>query len=322
MIQYLRRLFVFVVLFVATLLILGYLLPYDQDGFMQAQADKMSALSDPDRESAIVLLGGSNVAFGYDSSIIADSLCRRVINAGLHAGLGMKYIIDDCFPHLRKDDLLVLSLEYGHYYGELAWGQSQIADMYYLNGFSYPGNMTIEQFRSILNNTPAFVRSKIEYALAVAAHRERDPVYRRSSFNEYGDACAHWTNDRPHGFTSFAGVELDIDGFNEKAFGMLIDKLNELKHRGVKILFFPPSFEKNSFTTYEKRIAYIGDRMAEAGYPFVSAPKDEVMTREYFYDTAYHLNHDGAIMHTLHLIKVITERFTIGIDSVDLRVQS
>jgi hypothetical protein len=40
----------------------------------------------------IILVGGSNLAFGIDSRMMQDSLGLRVVNMGLYAKLGLKYM--------------------------------------------------------------------------------------------------------------------------------------------------------------------------------------------------------------------------------------
>lgn len=118
--KFFYNLIVFVLVFIGVILILAFVLPYNKNGYMREQEVKMAMLSVPDRKPAVVLLGGSNVAFGYDSEMLSDSLGMPVVNAGLHASIGLKYIIDDCFPRLRRGDILVLSPEYGHFFGDMA----------------------------------------------------------------------------------------------------------------------------------------------------------------------------------------------------------
>lgn len=141
MVRFLKGFIVFVAIFVAVVLFMGIILPYNKNGYMREQDVKMSMLSKPGRRAAVVLLGGSNVAFGYDSELLADSIGMPVVNAGLHASVGLKYIIDDCFQRLKRGDILVLSPEYGHFFGDMAYGEAPMADLVYLSGFRLAGKL-------------------------------------------------------------------------------------------------------------------------------------------------------------------------------------
>lgn len=72
----------------------------------------------------IIFVGGSNLAFGLDSQRIKDSLNINVINYGLHAGIGLKYMVDDISTYARKGDIIVFAPEYSHFYSGLAYGES------------------------------------------------------------------------------------------------------------------------------------------------------------------------------------------------------
>ncbi len=45
---------------------------------------------------------------------------------GVHAGLGMKYIIDDALPYVNKGDLIVLFPEYEHFYTDNFYGEMEL----------------------------------------------------------------------------------------------------------------------------------------------------------------------------------------------------
>jgi hypothetical protein len=46
----------------------------------------------------IIFLGGSNLCFGLDSRRIADTFDMPVVNLGLHAGIGLKFMMEDLKP--------------------------------------------------------------------------------------------------------------------------------------------------------------------------------------------------------------------------------
>ncbi len=79
--------------------------------YVNALIDKHVLLSEP-REPKIVIIGGSNVAFGMDSRVLQEELGRPVVNAGLHAGIGLEYMLRDVEGYLSAGDVLVVIPEY------------------------------------------------------------------------------------------------------------------------------------------------------------------------------------------------------------------
>lgn len=91
-----------------TLILAITMLPMEQDGYLQAYNKKCQLLEDTP-SPRIIFVGGSNLAFGLDSQRIKDSLNINVINYGLHAGIGLKYMIDDISTYARKGDIIVFA---------------------------------------------------------------------------------------------------------------------------------------------------------------------------------------------------------------------
>ena len=266
--RYLYKVAMFVSLFVVVIVTMGAVLPYNRDGYLREQAVKMAMIDEASRESAIVLLGGSNVAFGFDSRVLEEKTGMPVINAGLHAGLGLRFMMADCLPRLRKGDMLVFSPEYEHFFSHYCNGQGELADMFYLNGISLPGKITAGQWRTIIDNTPAWLKRKVEYNIFELAHLKTDPVYRLSSFNKYGDVTWHWNNNRPHGTPKGSGKPEEVKDFNEDFFTEVVSALHEVQERGVKVVLFPPALERNAYIDKQKNIEYIISRFSESGFQY------------------------------------------------------
>lgn len=303
--RYITKVILFVGALFLLLVVVGMILPYNKDGYIRAQKFKMDVLANPSRKPTIVILGGSNAAFGYDTKKLNDSLPMPVFNAGLHAGMGMKFFLDDCSQYLKKGDVLVFSPEYDQFYGNLNDGQSEMTDAFYLYHCHYPGKMSYKQMIGVIQNTPSYLRKKIEYNLFVLANLKTDPVYTLSSVNKYGDITWHWYHNRTHGTPNGRGLDDRNSSFNESAFAYLVSKMNDLKNKGVTIIMYPAAFEQEAFDCSVKSIKYISEKLRRAGFPYACAPKECSFPMEDFYDTDYHLNHQGALLHNLHLIGVL-----------------
>src|SRR4051812_14897263 len=72
----------------------------------------------------IILVGGSNLAFGIDSKAIQDSLGLKVVNMGLYAKLGLRYMLAQVKPYIKPGDIVVVVPEYDQFYGDFANGDN------------------------------------------------------------------------------------------------------------------------------------------------------------------------------------------------------
>ncbi|HPG73671.1 MAG TPA: hypothetical protein PLM49_05215, partial [Bacteroidales bacterium] len=61
---------------------------------MAAIIDKHKRI-DSIKSPKIIFAGGSNLPFGIDSKMIQDSLHTPVVNLGLHAGLGLDFMLNE-----------------------------------------------------------------------------------------------------------------------------------------------------------------------------------------------------------------------------------
>ena len=72
--------------------------------------DKYDALYSAEGEK-IVIIGGSSVAFGYDSETLSEVFGRPVINFGLYAELGTKLMLDLAEDAIREGDIVLIAPE-------------------------------------------------------------------------------------------------------------------------------------------------------------------------------------------------------------------
>ncbi|KAA6307943.1 hypothetical protein EZS27_040384 [termite gut metagenome] len=105
-------------LFLSISISILWFLPYNNpDNYYLAYNKKCDLLRQGTSNLRIIFVGGSNLAFGIDSKMITDSLHIDVINYGLSAGIGLKYMIDDVCIYAKKMILLFLLLNIGIFGG-------------------------------------------------------------------------------------------------------------------------------------------------------------------------------------------------------------
>jgi len=105
-----------------------------QGDYMFALIDKFDNLK-AEKSPKIVLVGGSNLAFGMDSKTISEYYNMPVINMGLHAGIGLHFLLEGIKPYVKKDDIILIIPEYSHFYDTYLGASSDLIPVlsYYLS---------------------------------------------------------------------------------------------------------------------------------------------------------------------------------------------
>lgn len=301
--KYLCKIALFFVVSFAIISMIEAFVPYNPQGFTRAQLIKDSMLANPERDSCIVLLGGSSVVYGFQSGVLKEKTGYNVINDGLQAGIGLKMNIDDCSQYLKAGDILVLAPEYSHFADDNAYGGLPLADVVYLDLRRYLPLLNGKQMLAVLNNTPMHQMEKITYfSEHLMGGTAVDKLYNLNSLNEYGDKVAHYglpSKQLPPATSNQGGT------FNEDFFEYLTNSLTDLQDRGVRIIVLPPPATKSLYEANEKWVETVNERLASVGFPFACSPDECVYPDSLFFDTDYHLSEQGAIMHTMRLTEYI-----------------
>ncbi len=73
---------------------------------------KKEILKEKKEKRKIVIIGGSNGKFSYNSKLLEDSTGLQVVNAAIQGNCGLLFYFNFIEPYLRKGDIVVLSPEY------------------------------------------------------------------------------------------------------------------------------------------------------------------------------------------------------------------
>lgn len=278
-------------LFIALVGVVIYLVWLCKDNhiYIDAYGQKEQLLAET-TSPRIIFQGGSNVAFGIDSKAVEDSVGLRTVNLGLNMGLGLRMMLSEVAEYCRKGDILVLSPEYEHFYGD-AYGSSETLSSLTL---LYP------KIAKYFNYNQAFVAAKglpeafiimnnIFKGYITGAEDKAYP-YSALNFNAYGDEERHWSHPKDR----VVFYELDIpDEFDEEYFEEFCSELDELEARGIGVIMIPPSMYSKIYDKEEEKIRYVEERLKQAGYPFAYDQELSVYEREDMFDSSYHLTKPG-----------------------------
>ena len=281
------------------------------------------------RGPKIVLIGGSSAAFGADSSLIEKEFPEyEVVNFGMYAALGSRMMLDLAQHSIREGDIVIFMPEIN--------GQtlSDFTDgIYALQGLDGAWEL-LRQIRpdlypSILGAIPTFAMEKLHYQLAKTLP-EPGPLYRRDSFNDYGDIDSQivsqnimpeeYDPDLPVVMNDELPTEVFADYLNNysrklskkgASFYYHFCPVNELSVTGGIDVSSSGSEESTGALSFAETCAqnfYVHlDKILD--FPILGDPRDAVMEAGWFYDTNFHLNRAGRTVFTRQLVRDLKAEF-------------
>lgn len=286
-----------------SLLLIGILTPSQYgDTFLGELEVKYNRLEKVDGPK-IVLIGGSSVAFGYDTALMEEHLGMPVVNFGLYASLGTKVMLDLSEDMIGEGDVIVLAPETDpqtlslYFNGESFW---QAAD----SDFSMLGGISSENVDSLVGSYWGFLSQKLYFLKNGAPNPEG--VYNKNSFDERGDLIY----ERPHnvmlfGYDKGLTVKLDPSIVDDSFIDYVNGYIDRMENKGAKVYYsFPPINESSLApdTDEESIFAFFDFLSRSLDCEIITNPNDCILEKGYFYDSNFHLNDSGVIVRTATMI--------------------
>lgn len=279
----------------------------DPDTYLYESKSKLDMLHTV-KQPRVIFVGGSNLAFGLNSKGVSDSLRKNVINNGLHAGLGLKFIIDDIDEYLQRGDSVVICPEYSHFYGKAAYGEPSTSPILADYRHDMLAKCNIEQLQPIIKGLPKVFIDRItimkkKLKKAILGDRPQTVYeYRKSGFNEYGDEVSHWALKSDH---AKIGVSKITGDFNEDFYQYFLSVIMRWEHRGIKVIMMPPSIYDKQYDACKEQIHYLSKRLQADGHPFHAETSLFAYPDSLMFNTSYHINKKGVDKRTADVIKAL-----------------
>lgn len=248
------------------------------------------------KQPRIVLVGGSNVSMSLDSQMIKDSLGLNPINTGVHAAIGLVYMLDHTAEYLQKGDVVVVIPEYDQLFGDFAYGANELFRTVMDVRNTDFSTLRYKQFMNTYEFLPAYGFSKFmpsEYKTSGG-----DAVYLRDAFNQYGDCYKRLDNHAPNELV-FHHIDRP---FNSEIITILKEFENKVKAKGGKMILAFPAFEQRSYDNTADKIAEVEKAYRSNGFTVVGNPLKYRFPNDLMYDTPYHLSTKGTKIRTQMLI--------------------
>lgn len=261
------------------------------------------------RQSApprILLVGGSNVPFGFQSPRIEEALGRTVVNLGLVGGVGIEFMLDEVHDALAPGDIVVLSFEY-----ELFSGGSSEAVQRQVIQFR-PANLRhlpAKRWPAFLDHDALpLLGSSFRAALGISrddGNSASEDGGEHAGFNAWGDYVGHWGRPRP-----------DADGprlsrgspitFSESTRERLVRFARDCRRRGAKCAFTFPPHPTAILEARRDEVSALARALREVPFlDVLDSPFDQAYPAELFYDTGYHLVEAGSAQRTGKVIAAL-----------------
>ena len=269
------------------------------NSFMAAMIDKHKRIEQI-KEPKIIFAGGSNLAFGINSGEIEKDFSVPVVNLGLHAGLGLSFILNELKSSIKKRDVVFLSIEY-----YLNSDGDYILKKYTSNIYKEARNYYNFDLKSELIADIENTRTNVKAYASESSNsikKQKIQLYTREAFNEYGDDTAAWSLIPPK--------ELKDRNLLSYSYWTGIDELNDFytfaKSKNVEVFFIYPNYPVSEFNKNRNVINKLtNDLSNNLKIRILGIPSDFVYADSLFFDTVYHLNKNGRELRTKKLIEII-----------------
>lgn len=292
--RFLLRFLLFALLW-ALIILGGLLIPraWLKESLHFALDDKHAALERAAAQPRLILTGGSNVSFGVYSPLLQDALAIPTINTAVHAGYGLRYILEDLSPRLQAGDIVVIIPEYSHFFGQTFWCEQDL-----IRGLdAHPDglrHLNAKQWLVVLGDLPAHALQKYR-RLFNGLYEDTKTVdpYHREAFNANGDVTIHWT--LPAKSTKVRPVS---GTFNAAAIDYLQTYTTQLTSKGVKVFISYPCLNRASFVRSSARIAQLEAALTARALPVLGDPERYALADSLYFDSHYHLTETGQKLRT------------------------
>ena len=278
--------------------------------YYAALVDKVHNLESYKNDKKIILIGGSNVAFGFNSEYLEKEFPDyKVINFGLYAMLGTKIMMDLALPYISEGDMVFLSPEINE----------QSTSLYF---DPISTLKALEDDTNIINKLPdenrdAVIGSYFEFAINRGKQKqiiEPTGVYQRKNFNNYGDISYEEVDEDGIPYRSRNRMALHYDptmmvDYSYKIDDSFFDYVNSYsesvsKKKANLYYCFSPVNEK-SVIDKEVETDYYWKLRKNLSCKVIGNPSEYIMDSHYFYDSNFHLNDSGSIYRTYLLTQDI-----------------
>ena len=255
----------------------------------------------------IVIVGGSNVAFGVNAAELEAVLRKRgfdytVCNFGLYAAVGTSAMLSLSAPFIGEGDIVVLAIEpapdtFSAYFGATAMlkcAEDCPEMLLYLNS---------RQRTAVAGNYIAYLQERAEIRRSGILPNP-EGAYAKAAFDANGDMVYHRAgNAMPLGYDTAVPIDLAALPCEDAFVRQVNDYIAAARARGAQVVmsFSPMNRGAVKDASADTVYGFFLHLLETFHSPIISDPNDYIMDSGWFYDTNFHLNSAGAAIRTHQL---------------------
>lgn len=313
--RFLIKLGVFLAIQIAAVVwLVPHLWTGDPNNYFAALGDKAALLARGSEQNRIILVGGSNTAWGLSAKDLGGKLGRPVINTGISAALGLDVILDFPAAYLRPGDVVVLSLEYEQYDEDTRHDDTIWAATPYLKGLPI----------RVASLQPVYIADRfLQYVGVARDHlsnlnnpklQEENKLYSRDSFNERGDMIAHYGLPSP---VNVADLHIDMGRLEPDVMAPYVEKINRFittaETAGAKVYIYYPPLPEKKYGIYKAQLTTLDAYLEKNLHcPILNRPGELILADSDMYNTIYHLTKPGVDKRTADLAVHLQKALSTG----------
>ena len=307
MIKKLLLILILVLLLPSMLLVYGLSLPEYYGESYYAELPELYNKLKTTEGKKIVIVGGSNIAFGVNSAQM-ESLLRNqgydytVCNFGLYAAVGTSAMLELSEDFIGEGDIVILAIEptsetFSTYFGATAMLKCAEKTPEMLL------HMNKTQKSNLVGNFVSYLQERAEIS-RTGLIPKADGVYGKASFDSNGDMIYQRA-----GNAMLLGYDtaIPIDFAKISLQPAFVEQVNEYiasaEKKGATVVMSFAPMNQGAITDPSEEVLY--DFFCQLQEQFncriISDPNDYIMESGWFYDSNFHLNDAGAKIRTYNL---------------------
>ena len=295
----------------ALLLTVGASLPILYGNSYYAELAPLTERLDQSEVKKLVLIGGSNIAFGVDVDLLEQLLAEKgysytVCPYGLYAAVGCSAMLSLSENALKEGDLVVLAVEptdetMSAYFGASAFLKCAEDAPWLL------ARLNAEQRSAALGNYVSYLQERLSI-LRSGQLPEAEGVYSRNAFGDNGNLdYPREGNIMALGFDTAEPIDLKNVRIEEAFAEQVRDYCRAADRRGAQVWlsFSPVNRSALADESEDALLAFFTHCRESFSCPVISDPRRYVLDSAWFYDSNFHLNSAGAQIRTVLLAEDI-----------------
>jgi hypothetical protein len=308
--QFILKSILFIVLIVGSIELLFRFNPYraydfehDYSATIIDKQTRLKSLKSP----KIVLIAGSNYAYGINSELIEKAFNRPVVNMAIHYSLGSAFMLKQLEENLHKGDIVIMGFEY--IVDSKGDTNEKLLAEYY-----YPEAKNWIHFDSLIVEAKARTHFRVSaYKKLINRVLRRGDIrpmvedstsyFFRKGINQYGDLISHLNNPP---LKIFPNAKIDEKNSMKSAIKDMNDFTSKMAQKGVKCYYSYPCFGQFSYKEDATTLKKIDDELQTLGrFEILGKMQDFIYPDSLLQDMVFHLNAQGRDIHTKKIIGLL-----------------